>query len=71
MTWLLATAVLLVGAPFVLWPLARHWQPQPERLPGPEDGPDRRRLELEELDLDLDAGRLSEAEAAQRRRELP
>lgn len=27
MTWLAATALLGLAAPFVLWPLIRHWEP--------------------------------------------
>jgi len=69
MTWFVASALLLLAAPFVLWPLIRHWQPEPEA--GPVDERERRRHDLEELDLDVAAGRISEREAAERRRELP
>ena len=69
MTWLVASGLMLLAAPFVLWPLIRHWQPEPEAAAG--DGPERRRHDLEELDLDVAAGRISEREAAERRRELP
>jgi len=69
--WLLATVVLLVAAPVVLWPLITHWQPEAEPEGAPAAVADARRRELEELELDLAAGRLSEREAALRRRELP
>ena len=69
MIWLLATLLLALAAPFVLWPLITHWQPDPE--PDSASGAaDRRRRELEELELDVAAGRLSASEAAARRREL-
>jgi cytochrome c-type biogenesis protein CcmI len=67
MTWLVASVLMVLAAPFVLWPLIRHWQPEPEAVAG--DDPERRRRELEELDLDVAAGRISEREAADRRRE--
>lgn len=71
MTYVLATALLLLAAPFVLWPLIRHWQPAPEPPAAPEwEARERRRSELEELDLDVAAGRISEREAAARRSEL-
>ncbi|MDQ6772415.1 MAG: c-type cytochrome biogenesis protein CcmI [Candidatus Dormibacteraeota bacterium] len=69
MTWYLATAVLVVAAAWVLWPLIRHWQPRPERALTRNVAGARER-ELEEIELDLAAGRLGEAEAARRRREL-
>ncbi len=69
MIWLAATALLLVAAPFILWPLLTHWTPEPE--PAVEPEPDEtRRLALEELELDVASGRMSEGEAARRRREL-
>ena len=69
MIWLLATLLLALSAPFVLWPLITHWQPEPERdqVPAREEA---RRRELEEIELDLAAGRLTADEAALRRREL-
>ena len=71
MTWVVATLLLLAAAPFVLWPLIRHWQPEPEPAAAPErEARERRRSELEELDLDIAAGRISEREAASRRGEL-
>ena len=30
MTWLLATMLLAAAAPFVLWPLLTHWEPEAE-----------------------------------------
>lgn len=69
MIWLAATALLLVAAPFILWPLLTHWTPDAE--PGVELELDEvRRRELEELELDLASGRMSEGEAARRRRDL-
>lgn len=67
MIWLLATLLLVVAAPIVLWPLLSHWQPEPdtEVLPAGE-----RQRELEEIELDAASGRISEAEAMRRRREL-
>ena len=69
MIWYLATVLLAVAALFVLWPLITHWQPKAEAETAAGGG-ERRRRELEELDLDVAAGRLSAAEAAARRREL-
>jgi cytochrome c-type biogenesis protein CcmI len=68
LTWFVASGLMLLAAPFVLWPLIRHWQPEPDPPAG--DDRDRRRRELEELDLDADAGRISQGEAAERRREV-
>jgi cytochrome c-type biogenesis protein CcmI len=65
MIWLVATLLLAAGGAFALWPLARHWQaPREERAHAG------RPSELDELELEVAAGRLSEAEAAARRREL-
>lgn len=69
MTWAWATLLLLLAAPWVLWPLVRHWQPAVAR-PRRTDPADERLRALEEIELDLEAGRLSEEEAALRRREL-
>ena len=69
MIWLGATALLLLAAPFVLWPLLTHWTPEPQS-PDAEPGAQARLGELEELDLDVASGRISEGEAARRRREL-
>lgn len=30
MIWLIASGLLLLAAPFVLWPLITHWEPLPE-----------------------------------------
>ena len=70
MSWVLATLMLVLAVPFVLWPLARHWQPRVRVAPfvDPEDA---RLTELDEIEFDLAAGRLSEREAALRRRGLP
>jgi hypothetical protein len=65
MIWLLATLLLAAGAGYALWPLLRHWQAPPERT-GPVEPP----AELDDLDLEVAAGRLSEADAAACRREL-
>lgn len=70
MIWLLATALLIVAAPFVLWPLITHWQPEPEQSLTAGEAAEARRREFEELELDLASGRLGEGEAARRRREL-
>lgn len=68
MIWLVATALMVVAAPFILWPLLTHWTPEGEA--GVERERDEvRRRELEELELDLASGRISEGEAARRRRE--
>jgi cytochrome c-type biogenesis protein CcmI len=69
MTFVYATLLLLAAAPFVLWPLIRHWQPEPERPPR-VDLREARLRELEELELDFSAGRLSAREAELRRAEL-
>jgi hypothetical protein len=69
LSWAWATLTLVVALPFVVWPLLRHWQPS--AVAGPVASPDQRRhVELEEIEFDLAAGRLSEREAALRRREL-
>ena len=71
MTYAVASVLMLLAAPFVLWPLIRHWQPTPEPPSAPEqEARARRRHDLEELDLDVAAGRISEREAAARRSEL-
>ena len=67
MIWLLATVLLVVAAPIVLWPLLSHWQPEAEPA---QTGAEEPELELEEIALDVASGRISEAEAAARRREL-
>jgi hypothetical protein len=61
--------MLVLAIPFIVWPLARHWPPRVRAAPiaDPEDV---RMSELEEIESDLAAGRLSEREAALRRREL-
>jgi cytochrome c-type biogenesis protein CcmI len=69
-SWSLATLLLALGAAYALWPLVRHWQPEPDLASRPPDLREARLRELEELDLDVAAGRLSEAEAARRRAEL-
>ena len=69
MTWLLATLLLALSAPFVLWPLIRHLEPDPEPEPA-VDGAELRRRRFEEIDLDLASGRLDPAEADRLRREL-
>lgn len=68
MSWLVATLLLAAAGLYVVWPLVRHWQAPSERPPGP--GYEALEAELEELQLDVAAGRLSELEAAVRRREL-
>ncbi len=68
MTWALASGILLLAAPFVLWPLIRHLPP--DEAGDTIDAGARRRRELEDLELDVALGRLSAEEAARRRREL-
>jgi hypothetical protein len=68
-SWVLATLMLGLALLFVLWPLARHWQPRVRAAPV-ADLEDARLSELDEIEFDLAAGRLSEREAALRRREL-
>ena len=69
MSWAWATLTLVAALPFVVWPLIRHWQPG-QAAPAGGSPEDRRLSELEEIESDLAAGRLSEVEAALRRREL-
>jgi len=69
MTYAVASVLLLLAATFVLWPLVRHWQPRVAVAPAPDPG-EARLSELEEIESDLAAGRLSEREAALRRRGL-
>lgn len=69
MTWLLATLLLVLSAPFVLWPLIRHLEPEPDPAAEDEMG-DLRSRRLEEIDLDLASGRLDRLEAERLRREL-
>lgn len=66
MIWLIALGVLVIATPVVLWPLITHWQPEPE----PRAAPAAEGRELEEIELDVASGRISEGEAARRRREL-
>jgi hypothetical protein len=68
-TWAWASLLLVLAAPFVLWPLLRHWSPRVASA-APADPEDERLRELEEIELDLAAGRLSVREAAIRRRDL-
>jgi hypothetical protein len=70
LSWTWATLTLGAALPFVVWPLLRHWQPR-SAAGSAENLEDRRLGELEEIESDLAAGRLSEMEAALRRRELP
>jgi hypothetical protein len=68
-SWAWATLALVLSIPFVVWPLVRHWQPRVAAPPAAN--PEEARIgELEEIEFDLAAGRLSEREAAVRRREL-
>jgi len=66
---LVATAVLLVALPFLLWPLLR-----PPELAAPEEAAGSGRAELarqvEEVELDLASGRLDRPEAERRLAEL-
>jgi cytochrome c-type biogenesis protein CcmI len=65
--WILATALLVVAAPVVLWPLLTHWQPEPDRSP---DTDAEREHRLEEIELDVASGRIGEPDAVRRRQEL-
>jgi len=67
--WILWSALLLAAASFVFWPLLRHWQPEPE-VATVVDAREEHARQLEELELDQAAGRLSPEEAARRRAEL-
>ena len=51
MIWAAASVLLLVAAPFVLWPLLSHWAPEVEGA-GEADPEEARRREREELELD-------------------
>jgi cytochrome c-type biogenesis protein CcmI len=66
---LVATAVLLLALPFLLWPLLR-----PPELPVASEAtmPGREELahQLEEVELDLASGRLDRPEAERRLAEL-
>ena len=66
---LVATVVLLLALPFLLWPLLR-----PPELPAAAEatGPDRMELarQVEEVELDLASGRLDRPEAERRLAEL-
>ena len=66
---LVATAVLLVALPFLLWPLLR-----PPELNAPAEAPATSRAELahqaEEIELDRASGRLDSREAERRLAEL-
>jgi hypothetical protein len=68
-TWAWASLLLVLAASYVLWPLLRHWSPRVASA-APADPEDERLRELEEIELDVAAGRLSEPEAAVRRRDL-
>ena len=65
-----ATLLLLVAMPFLLWPLLRPAEPQPS-APAPSP-PARDELlhQVEELELDLASGRLDLREADRRLAEL-
>ncbi|MGH7877646.1 MAG: c-type cytochrome biogenesis protein CcmI [Candidatus Dormibacteraceae bacterium] len=69
MTPTLATLCLLLATPFVFWPLLRHWSAAP---PGAAeiDSVSLRQAEMEEVEVDLESGRISPEEAARLRREL-
>jgi hypothetical protein len=71
MIYVLASALLLGGLAFAVWPLIRHAEPEPDPVaePGDAEGP-RLRLAVEEVELDAASGRLSPAEAEARTREL-
>jgi hypothetical protein len=66
---LVATAVLLLALPFLLWPLLRP--PGPGRVTlQAADASDELNHLVEEIELDLASGRLDQAEAERRLAEL-
>jgi cytochrome c-type biogenesis protein CcmI len=65
---IIATAVLLVALPFLLWPLLRG--EQAEEATRAEDVRDTVREAVEELELDVASGRLERLEADRRIAEL-
>jgi hypothetical protein len=66
---IVATAILLLALPFMLWPLLRPSEPVPDPTLEP---PPREDLlhQVEELELDLASGRLDRDDAARRLAEL-
>jgi len=65
-TWVIAASALLVGATYALWPLIRHREPLSNDA-GQSEFDASRYLALEELELDVAAGRLDETLAAELR----
>ena len=65
-----AAILLLAAATFVLWPLLRAQTVRARPEAGPQAMEGHRGRELEELELDVATGRLSQLEAEARRREL-
>jgi cytochrome c-type biogenesis protein CcmI len=66
---LVATAVLLLALPFLLWPLLRPPAPEVSRAQSADTAADLLR-QVEEVQLDLASGRLDPAEAERRLAEL-
>jgi hypothetical protein len=65
-TWFVAGTALLVAGGYALWPLIRHQEPFSADTRPVGSGASRR-LALEELELDLAAGRIDEKLAAELR----
>ena len=66
---LVATAVLLLALPFLLWPLLRPPEPAGAEA-SPSEASEELRRQAEEVQLDLATGRLDQAEAERRLAEL-
>jgi len=70
----IATVLLLLALPFLLWPLLRPadrpGEPDPAVLDPPADGREDLLHQVEELELDLASGRIDRPEADRRLAEL-
>ena len=68
---IVATVLLVVALPFLLWPLLRPPEPEAEPAPPPAAEPrDELLHQVEELELDLASGRIDRPEADRRLVEL-